>query len=74
MATEAEDQEKNIRHLEDLLKEQGEQLARERNEHQRASNASGSPPFKAKQARCVRLRASASLSESKTSLLQEQVG
>lgn len=54
----AEDQEKNIRHLEDLLKEQGDVLARERNDHQRGLNA---------------LRASASLSESKTSLLQEQV-
>lgn len=54
----AEDQEKNIRHLEDLLKEQGEVLSRERNDHQRGLNA---------------LRASASLSESKTSLLQEQV-
>eukprot|EP00913_Durusdinium_trenchii_P011067 g10389.t1 len=54
----AEDQEKNIRHLQDLLKEQGEQLARERSDHQRGLNA---------------LRASASLSESKTSLLQEQV-
>eukprot|EP00435_Cladocopium_sp_Y103_P003129 s62_g1.t1 len=54
----AEDQEKNIRHLEDLLKEQGNVLARERNDHQRGLNA---------------LRASASLSESKTSLLQEQV-
>lgn len=54
----AEDQEKNIRHLEDLLKEQNDVLSRERNDHQRGLNA---------------LRASASLSESKTSLLQEQV-
>ncbi|CAJ1436854.1 unnamed protein product [Effrenium voratum] len=34
-ATDAEDQEKNIRNLEDLLKEQGELLAHERKDHER---------------------------------------
>jgi len=54
----AEDQERNIRHLESLLKEQGDQLSRERNDHMRGLES---------------LRASASLSESKSCLLQEQV-
>jgi len=54
----AEDQERNIRHLESLLKEQGDQLTKERTDHMRGLD---------------QLRASASLSESKTCLLQEQV-
>ncbi|CAE7590290.1 unnamed protein product [Symbiodinium natans] len=54
----AEDQERNIRHLESLLKEQGDQLTKERSDHMRGLD---------------QLRASTALSESKTCLLQEQV-
>jgi len=54
----ADEQDRNIRHLEDLLKEQGQQLLREREDHSQG---------------VVSLRASASLTESKSCLLQEQV-
>mmetsp|Transcript_105407 Transcript_105407/g.187456 ORF Transcript_105407/g.187456 Transcript_105407/m.187456 type:complete len:814 (+) Transcript_105407:2003-4444(+) len=54
----ADEQDRNIRHLEDLLKEQGQQMEREREDHSKGLDS---------------LRASASFSESKTCLLQEQV-
>lgn len=57
-ASMAEDQERNIRHLEDLVKEQGHQLRQERRERSKSVD---------------QLRNSASITESKSLLLQEQV-
>jgi len=57
-ASMAEEQERSIRHLEELVKEQGSQLRHERRERSKSAD---------------QLRASASLTESKSLLLQEQV-
>lgn len=54
----AEEQERNIRHLENLLKEQGDELRRSQLDHSRGLD---------------QFRASTSLTESRSCLLQEQV-